>query len=110
MIIKPISLSVPKNTFGVMRNLGTPGTIAFNALQTFGATGYYVQLVTGDADGDNMIDVLSVSYPSANISAFRNTSTIGVVSMASPVSITGYANTNFLRLGQLNGDGKPDLL
>jgi hypothetical protein len=94
---------------GVMKSIGTPGTISFNTLQSFGS-GYYVQVVTGDVDGDNLIDVLSVNNPNANISAFRNTSTTGVVSMASPVTISGYASTLFLRLGQLDGDGKPDLI
>lgn len=106
-----VDLVIGAETYmGVMKSTGTPGTIAFNALQSIGASGYYVQVTIGDVDGDNLLDVMAVNNTSVNIAAWRNTSTPGTVSFASPVTVNGYTGTLFLRLGQLDGDDKPDII
>ncbi|MFZ1081037.1 MAG: FG-GAP-like repeat-containing protein, partial [Candidatus Kryptoniota bacterium] len=64
-----------------------------------------------DFDGDGKPDIVVTNYTSSNtISVYRNTSTRGSVSFASAVDFASDSNTYGVATGDLDGDGKPDLV
>lgn len=66
-------------------------------------------LTLADFDGDGKSDVATANKSSTNIDAFLNTSTPGSVSFSKTALSPGF-NTLHVSSGDLNGDGKPEIL
>lgn len=103
------------NSFSVLRNTSTIGNVSFENKIDFatGATGGNpYSLAIGDLDGDGKPDV-AVAYRGTvkYISVFRNTSSEGVISFESKVDCTtGADEPNGVSIGDLDNDGKSDLI
>ena len=97
------------STISVFRNTSTPGNVSFAPRVDF-ATGLgpFV-VVTGDVDGDGKLDVAVDNYDADSVSVFRNTSTAGSVSFAPRVDLTTGSKPYSVAIGDVNGDGRPDL-
>ncbi len=91
------------------RNLSTPGTISFAAKVDFTTGSSPYDLDIGDLDGDGKPDLAIANYSSNTFSALRNTSTSGTISFAAKVDFTTGNNPACVEIGDLDGDGKPDL-
>ena len=97
------------------RNTATSGSIGAGSFVakvdfTTGSIPYSVAL--GDLDGDGKPDLAVANSGSNNVSVFRNTATsgsIGTGSFARKVVFTTGLNPHSVALGDLDGDGKPDL-
>ena len=103
-------------TISVLRNTSTAGSInasSFAAKVDF-ATGNSSSIVAiGDVDGDGKPDLAVTNFESNIISVLRNTSTSGNInasSFAAKVDFVTGANPYFVVIGDIDGDGKPELV
>ena len=104
------------NTVSVIRNTST--STAMSASTFAGRVDFYVgdngvSVVTGDLDADGKPDIaVAKQYPNG-ISVLRNTSTTGSItasSFAGAVSFSISGDPAELALGDIDGEGKPDLI
>ncbi len=100
------------NTVSILRNATAIGSITANSLvpKIDYDTGTNPSgLAIGDLDNDGKNDVVVANFSSNSISVFRNTTTNGIGSLASKVDFTTATNPIAVRMGDLDGDGRPDL-
>ncbi len=63
----------------------------------------------GDLDGNGKPDLAVANASSSNVSVLRNTSTSGTTNFATKVDFATGPNSYSVSIGDIDGDGKPDL-
>ena len=107
--------SYSSNTVSILRNTSISGSIdasSFAAKVGFTTGTGPINVAIGDLDGDGKPDLAVANNTSGSVSILRNTATIGsigVSSFAAKQDFTSGTQTYFLTIGDLDGDGKPDL-
>ena len=102
-------------TVSIYQNTAIVGSIttgSFAAKVDFTTNPECRSLAIGDIDGDGKPDLVTANAGSNNISILRNTTTIGAInssSFAAKVDIATAGHPWFVAIGDLNGDGKPDV-
>jgi hypothetical protein len=64
----------------------------------------------GDIDGDGKPDLVVTYYESDSLSIYRNISTDGNVKFAPPVNIVTEGEPTSVKIADMDGDGKPDII
>jgi hypothetical protein len=100
----------------VLRNTSTNGSITSNSFAAhvdFEVAQGPTRVVVADLDGDGRMDIVAITAEGGGISVLRNTGSVGVMDASSFAPfihfLTGPNNWD-VRIADLDGDGKPDLL
>jgi len=101
----------PPGSFRILRNTSIPGTFSFDAPVSYPVGISIGELEAGDLDGDGKPDIVALDYTDNKFLLFRNTGTPGTLSFDAPQvqSTTGELPNNST-IGDLDGDGKPELV
>ncbi len=99
----------------IFENKSWPGTLSFGTtggISTGSGTPAYSSksVSLGDIDGDGKPDLAVANYSTGKISVFRNTSTLSWIKFESKVDFSTVYAPFWLSIGDLDGDGKPDMV
>ena len=97
-------------TISVFRNTSTSGTISFDVPVNYAAGSYPNSVSIGDLDGDGKPDLVVTNYYTSSISVFRNTGAGGTISFDAKVDFPTADYPNGVSIGDLDVDGKPDIV
>ncbi|MDB5253627.1 MAG: C-terminal target protein [Flaviaesturariibacter sp.] len=93
----------------IFKNTSVPGTISFSTKQDLSTAAWPWDVAIVDLNGDSKKELL-VSANSANqLSVFQNTTTAGTLTFAARQDFPLGASPRGLGIGEINGDGKPDV-
>jgi hypothetical protein len=97
------------NRISIYSNTTAAGNISFAAKQDFVTTGNPSWVSVGDIDGDGKVDLALAIYSNNTCAIWRNTTVGQTVSFATAVSSATAQNPTCVKIGDIDGDGKPDL-
>jgi hypothetical protein len=106
--------NVGANTLSVLLNTTAPGaaTPSFAAKQDFATGSEPGSVAVGDLNGDGKLDLVTPNYVDNTVSVLLNTTAPGAVmpSFAAKQDFATGFNPSSVTVGDLNGDGKLDLI
>lgn len=107
-----INANSTSNSVSVRRNLSTTGSINFAPKVDFTTGSTPFSIAVGDLDGDSKPDIAVANSATGvnTVSVLRNTSVPGAISFVAKVDYITGASPRSVSLGDLDGDGKPDLV
>lgn len=112
---KPDIVTVSAKFATIIRNTSVVNNISLGNRIDLALTPTNNRVKVADLDGDGKPDIVVLNNNPGSLVVFRNTSSSGSISFASPVSfallveIPGSYGPNDLFIGDLDGDGKPEI-
>jgi gliding motility-associated-like protein len=103
-----IGQSISKDIF-ILKNIGAPGTLSFDTPTKLTVGNTLINLRIGDLDNDGKSDIAVVDAVGA-VYALLNQSVGTTLGFSAPVSISTDATSWGLDFGDLDGDGKADIV
>jgi hypothetical protein len=97
-------------TMNVYRNASTIDTMLFEPKLDFNVGGRPYEVCISDIDGDKKADVIVSDHTMDGVRVFRNTSQLAAISFAPPVHYSDGDFTEGVAAGDLDGDGKTDVV
>lgn len=94
----------------VFRNTSIIGSVSFTPPVFINAGNNAMGEKLFDMDGDGKLDLLVNIYDEFRVAVYRNTSIPGAISFAAPVSVSTNQNPSWIDVGDIDNDGKPDLV
>jgi len=104
-----VSSSIVDKTISIFKNSSTIGSISFAPKLDYITDDNPFSISINDIDGDGKPDISVANYFSNTVSVFRNTSFGGVISFEARVNFATGFGPRCIAVGDLDGDGKPDL-
>ncbi len=94
----------------IYKNTSTPGSISFSNMTNLLVPTNPYGIAIADLDKDGKAElVVSTEGSNSSLYVIKNNSTPGSFSFGSPVSYAGLAGAFTLAIGDLDGDGNPDI-
>lgn len=97
------------STVSILRNTATSATISFATKVDITSMLQAGKIAIGDFDNDGKPDIAATSNGNNNIRLIRNTSTIGVISFAAPVTLTLSSPAADIVAADIHDDRKPEI-
>ncbi len=97
------------NDVFILRNQST-STISFSAPVKIASTGFYNQLGTADLNQDGKMDMMLTSTFDNTLRTFINTSSVGNISFAAPLSLATSTQPWGVDGSDIDGDGDVDII
>jgi hypothetical protein len=107
---QPLDVSKGYSGIGIFLNTSTPGHLSFKQRVDFYTPTYGIGLASHDLTGDSLPEIVYCNYPGNTLSFLINTSSPGSLSFDSIPSATVGSYPEGTAIGDLDGDGKPDVV
>jgi hypothetical protein len=105
-----ISATTDYDRIALFKNTSKYGLISFDEKINLEAGFSPSSIMSGDLDGDGLIDIAAVNPGNNNFSVYKNSGTNGAISFMPRTSYQTESNLTYaLEIADLNGNGKPDI-
>jgi gliding motility-associated-like protein len=94
----------------ILHNTSTSGNISITPSKVLPLGNSVVNIKVGDLDNDQRPDIAATQILGSSITVFLNQSTVGALAFPTGVQITTGFQPWGLDFGDLDGDGKPDII
>lgn len=98
------------NDMIVLRNQSTSSQVTFGTPVPFATSEFPSGIDFGDLDGDGKTDIVVGSVSVKSLQVFNNTGSPGTISFDPVLSLTTDFVSRHIRIGDLDGDAKPDIV
>ncbi|MBA3674372.1 MAG: VCBS repeat-containing protein, partial [Chitinophagaceae bacterium] len=105
-----VSTDNQSNSISILRNTSNTNGISFAPRIGIATNSKPSTAIIADFDGDGKQDIAVGSDGVASVSVYRNLSGIGNISLAPKIDYATAGITYGISAGDLNGDGKPDII